>query len=287
MANLPKIKHFFAQKQPAACEVSPANLLIWQDFDRPQITLINDNLCLFISPINEKPFFLEPLGNQQLLATIETALNHCGKISRVTETFVKQLPQNQFKICCLRAHFDYLYETKVLAELKGRRFDGKRNHIKRFRLRHQNYTYQPLQPEAETACLQLFEEWFAARQESRHFPRLARTAQRQALVKAFKYFKEINCRGGVLKIEDQVKGFIMGSPLNDRTISVHFQYGHPSVQGIFPTLLWEACNKTFADFNCLNLEQDLGIPGLRQSKLSYSPELVKKFEITPRLPSNG
>jgi hypothetical protein len=80
-----------------------------------------------------------------------------------------------------------------------------------------------------------------------------------------------------------MKGFILGSRLNPETASVHFQYGDPSLRGISQTLLWEACNKTFSSFKYINLEQDLGIPGLRKAKLSYYPlRLEKKFEITPR-----
>jgi hypothetical protein len=112
---------------------------------------------------------------------------------------------------------------------------------------------------------------------------LAYTAQKAALEEAFKYCDQLELRGGAIKLNGQVAGFMIGSRLNKNTLDAHFQYGRPEITGIFPALLWEVCNKTYTESKYINLEQDLGIPGLRQSKLSYHPfKLVEKFEITPR-----
>ncbi|MBU0672504.1 MAG: DUF2156 domain-containing protein [Candidatus Margulisbacteria bacterium] len=280
--DLDQVKKHLKDTEPNICEFSPANLMIWKDFDRPKITLINGNLCLLITPLNESPFFLEPLGENLPLETVEECLKHCGKISRATESFTGKLSLLRIRVTCLRDQFDYLYETKVLAELKGRKFDCKRNHIKNFKRRHPGYEYLPLAPELKNGCLELFEEWFAVRQESRYFPRRAHTSQKTALEKAFKYYDDLKMIGSALLIDKKVKGFMIGSQLNKRTVSAHFQYAHPALRGIFQTLLWEACNKTFQNFTHINLEQDLGIPGLRKAKLSYYPlKLEKKFEIAP------
>ena len=282
LEDLEVIKKFLKAINPDICEFSPANLIIWKEFDQPQLTLINGNLCILITPPNEPPFFFEPLGNHMIEETTATCLKHIGKISRATENFVKKLSLLRVRAHCLRSQFDYVYETKALAELKGRKFDGKRNHIKNFQKRHPDYEYLPLNPAMKNSCLELFEDWFAQRKESRHFPRLAYIAQKTALEETFKYYQELKMSGGALLIDQELKGFMIGSPLNPETISAHFQYGHPALRGIFQVLLWEACNKTFADFKYLNLEQDLGIPGLRKAKLSNNPlRLEKKFEIIP------
>lgn len=280
--DLKGITPYLHKHAPDICEFSAANLLIWRDFDHPQTTLINKNLCIYISPPNEPPYFLEPLGNHKLAETLAVCLGYCGKISRATENFIKKLPTDRFKITCLRSQFDYIYETKVLAELKGRKFDGKRNHLKNFKRRHPDYEYRSLDPSLKNECLEIFEEWFRLRKESRYFPKLAYTSQKAALGNTFDYYEKLNLKGGAIFIDRKIKGFILGSPLNPETFSVHFQYGHPSLRGIFQALLWEACDKTFSSFKYVNLEQDLGIPGLRKAKLSYYPlRLEKKFELTP------
>ncbi|MCX5751324.1 MAG: phosphatidylglycerol lysyltransferase domain-containing protein [Candidatus Saganbacteria bacterium] len=267
---------------PKICELAFANLIVWQNFDRPEYTFINNNLCVLINPLNESPFFLEPLGKNKLKETIETCFNHCNKLSRLSEDFLFQLDQEKYKINCLRSHSDYVYETKALAELKGKKFDGKRNHIKRFQKQFPDYEFIPLKAEHKDAALELFAEWFKVRQESRFFPKLAEVAQKKALDNAFANFDHLLLKGCALLINKKLKGFIIGSRLNTETYSLHFQYTDPQLHGISQALLWEACNKTFQDSKYVNLEQDLGIPGLRTAKLSYHPHhLERKFEISP------
>jgi hypothetical protein len=281
IGDLEQIKPFLEISPPNICELSPSNLFIWSDFDRPQLTIINNNLCIFINPLNESPYFLQPLGITNLPETLNIGFSHCAKISRVTKDFLALLPHHRYKTVELRSHSDYLYEVKTLAELKGRKFDGKRNHLKNFHKRHPNYQYLPLTCDLKNDCLAVFEAWFAARAESRYFPRLAHTAQKAALEKAFKYGDRLGLIGGAISLNHQLAGFMIGSRLNKETLAAHFQYGRPDISGIFPALIWETCNRTFANYKYINLEQDLGIPGLRQSKLSYHPlKLVEKFELT-------
>ncbi|MFH1387018.1 MAG: phosphatidylglycerol lysyltransferase domain-containing protein [bacterium] len=283
---------------PTVCELNLGNLYIWQDFDKPRIACLNKNFCILISPDNELPYFLEPLGNNKLEETIEILLKHTPRLSRVNENFINKLPANKsphqnlsasggvfwcgdkYKVHALRSQFDYLFTTIELAQLKGRKYDGKRNHIKRFIKHFSDHKFIPLLPDHFDPALKLFEKWFAVRSESRFFPKLAHTAQKKAITKAFENYSELKFIGGALLSGDKLLGFTLGSPLNSETASVHFAYGDPDAPGVAQTLLWEACNKTFSGFKYVNLEQDLGIPGLRTAKLSYHPlKLVEKFEV--------
>ena len=263
------------------CELCVGNLFIWQNFDRPRVTLINENVCVTINPPNEPPYYLEPFGANKLTETVDICLRHAGRISRASEMFIALLPPGAYKINSLRSHFDYIYLTKDLAELKGKKYDGKRNHIKKFRGRHPGYEYLPLGNGMKKEALALFEKWFVIREESRYFPRLAHTAQKGALTTAFTYFKELGLFGGTLMVGGKLSGFTIGSAIRDDLVSIHFAYGDPSMRGISQTLFYEAFNKTYGAFKYADLEQDLGIPGLRKMKLSYYPmKLEKKYEIT-------
>ena len=263
------------------CELCLGNLYIWEDFDKPQVTLINNNVCVLITPPNEPPYFLEPFGVLKLKETVDLCLKDAGRISRASEMFVRQLPSNTYQTAPLRNHFDYIYETKALAELKGKKYDGKRNRIKQFRQRNPGYEYLPLNSSFKDEALALFERWFAVRAESKYFPRLAYTSQKAAVTAAFDNFSELYLIGGALLVEKKLRGFILGSLINPELVSVHFMYADPDFTGLAQTLLWEACNKSYNAYKFADLEQDLGIPGLRTMKLSYQPlKLEKKYEIT-------
>lgn len=260
------------------CELSLGNIFIWKALDNTQLTCINHNVCMLLSQPNEPPYFLEPLGHHKLSETVGVMLKHIGRISRASKNFVFRLPEGEHKSSPLRNQFDYIYLTKELADLKGRKFDGKRNHIKRFGTKVPAYEFVPLTPDLKREALSLFEKWFKVREN----PRMSHIAQKNAVTSAFSNFEQLNLLGGALLIDGELKGFTLGSQLNPETISVHFLYSDPELPGIFQTILWEACNKTYSAFKYVNLEQDLGIPGLRTAKLSYHPlRLEQKFEVTP------
>ena len=87
-------------------------------------------------------------------------------------------------------------------------------------------------------------------------------------------------------VGQQLAGFAIWSELNQATADVHFLYTDPALPGIFQTILKEICAQYLTNYNFVNLEQDLGIPGIRVAKLSYHPQkLEKKFEITARATS--
>jgi len=265
---------------PTICELNPANLIIWQEFDQPKITLINNNLCVLICAINDDCFFLEPIGKNEIIDTIDICLEHCHKMSRLSEQFVSQLSVDKYKLKELLDQNDYTYKIKDLAELKGRSFDGKRNHINSFKKRHLNYNYSNLSKNDQDAAYALFDKWFGPKKEATLLPQIAYSAQKRALKNAFKYFSELKLSGAKITIEEKLIGFILGSQLNSNTFNAHFQYSDPEYKGASQVLLWEACNKTIGHYERINLEQDLGIAGLRKAKLSYYPDKIeKKYEL--------
>jgi len=289
--EFPKFKHInikdldeiekFLEKYPRQiCELNLTNFFIWRDFDKPQLTKINENLCFLITPPNEIPYFFEPLGNNRIIETLETCLKHTKKISRVSESFIKQVHQQKLKITCIRDQFDYIHLAKDLSELKGKKYDGKRNHIKKFKTRHPEYKFSILTKDLKNQALDLYEKWFKARKQTQFFQKLAYESQKTAISEAFSNFEKLNLIGGALYNENTLIGFSLGSKLNNNTVSVHLQYGDPSIQGTTQIILWETCNNVYKKYKYVNLEQDLGIPGLRKSKLSYYPiKLERKFQI--------
>ena len=262
------------------CELNLINFVLWQEFDNSQLTMINGNLCVLINPLNEPAYFLEPLGGKNIIETIDRCLSHANRLSRISLELVEQLPKGKYRSACLRGQFDYIYHTAELAELKGKKYDGKRNHIKRFVRACPDHHFEKLSPLIRPRALTLFDRWFKIREESRFFPRMAYTAQKAALESAFDNFDSLKLTGGGVFAGGELAGFFIGSALNPNMIDLHFAYAEPDIPGIAPALLQQAC-VFYRRYELINLEQDLGIPGLRQSKLSYHPlRLEKKFEIT-------
>ncbi len=267
------------------CDLALANLYIWRECEVPSITLINGNLCIQIESHFEPRYFLEPLGTNKLPETIEVCLGHAGRVSRVQESLTRLLPPDRFHMVPLRDHFDYVYEMQDLIELKGKKYDGKRNQIKKFARLHPGYEFVRLEKDHLEGALDLFGRWLRERENgngagSTTMP-ASHDCQRHALEGAFANFDRLNLKGGAICVAGQMEGFIVGSAGDAVTVTAHLQYANYKLPGIYQALLWETCRNILSSYTYINLEEDLGIPGLRKTKLSYQPHhLEKKFLIT-------
>lgn len=263
------------------CDLGLGYLYIWQTVDNSQVTLINDNLCILNNTEYAGKFFLEPIGTQNIPQTIETCLKHSGKISNISEDFYTRFPElAKYTPHELPDNFDYIYSTQSLAELAGTKFHDKRNHIHKFKRNYPYYKYLPITPDFLPKAIAIFESW-AKDNPANTTQKITAKMQKDALINTFKYFTDCNISGGYIESEQKIFGFIIGSPLNNNTFGMHFQYCLSDIPGIYQILSQEFCQQIRQQYLYVNLEEDLGMPGLKKMKLSYHPEkIIKKYEIT-------
>ena len=169
-----------------------------------------------------------------------------------------------------RDYFDYVYQRQDLAELKGKHYQPKRNHVNKFK-REYNFTAEPLTQQAVAECLEFEASWCRVHgyEEDENI-----LNERQAMVYAFEHWERLGLRGLVIRVEGKVAAFTFGAPINHDTFGVHFEKADIRIDGAY-----SAVNQFFAaslpeEYVYLNREEDLGIPGLRQAKLSYQPAFL-------------
>lgn len=172
-----------------------------------------------------------------------------------------------------RDSFDYQYAIDRLADLPGKKLQAKRNHINRLNDNYPGWDFAPFTDADAEACLALDKLW---RQEA-----LARSSEEElrseheALTRAIQHRESLGLEGVVLRWEDEILGFTLGSLLTDTVFDVHFEKARADIQGAFP-----AVNRSFArylrdkypDLRYLDREEDMGLEGLRKAKLSYGPD---------------
>ena len=181
---------------------------------------------------------------------------------------------NRYRIIPDRTYWDYLYRTNDLIELRGRKYQQKRNHINRFQ-QFYPYAYHSLTPEHFEACLRLFEHWAADKAGQ---PEVEE--ERLALKEAFTHFSLLNLKGGVLEVYGEIQAFAIGSRLNKDTAIVHFEKANAEFSGIYAVINQLFVAQEWADTKYINREDDMGLPGLRQAKKRYHPfRMVEKFTV--------
>ncbi|MCH5267283.1 MAG: DUF2156 domain-containing protein [Lachnospiraceae bacterium] len=187
---------------------------------------------------------------------------------------IEQWYPGYFHITEDRNYFDYIYETKRLTTLSGKKLHGKRNHIHRFK-ENPDWRYESLSAHNWRACMEMNRLWKRKRSDKWDD---GMEEEFQVVNHALQNFEALGMVGGVLWLGDQIVAFTMGEPLGGDTFAVHFEKAFPEVQGAYPMI-----NQQFVEHECqsyryINREDDAGSEGLRRAKMSYGPDiLLKKY----------
>lgn len=274
---------YLYQSPKQACEYTFANLFLWGRKKAAE----RDGVLLLQSQFDRRSVYLFPVGAGDLKAALDAIIHDAAMrgipccLAALTEQecqLVEQLYPGKFRFYCDRDSYDYVYSIDDLADLKGRKFQKKRNHLNRFEQEHPDALILPLDESTRAAAFLLAEQWYQNRcaADPNHDFHL----EHQALHRAFAFYQRLGMEGVVLMEHGQVMAFAMGSRLNTDTYDIHFEKALDIADGAYA-----AINRGFARYlrekypevRWLNREDDLGIEGLRKAKLSYYPDhMVEK-----------
>lgn len=263
-------------RHPAeVCELTFANLYIWREVEKPKLTSIHGNLCVLCSPPAEPPYFLQPIGGEKIPETVGLCLSAAPRLSRVAADFALR-HCGSFPCRPDRDNFDYVYESAGLISLQGKKFDGKRNHIRRFEKAHP-YTYRKMTAGHLEGCRELLDAWLAAKAENGGG---VSGAWQPVIREAVASLGCLDIVGGVIEVDGRVAAFSIGGRLNPETAVIHIELVHPGYDGLSQLINREFIRHEWADCRYINREQDCGLPGLRRAKMSYGPHhLVEKYDV--------
>lgn len=266
------------------CEYSFANQFLW---GHQKAAFLHGCILLF-SHFYGKSVYPYPVGSGDKKAAIDAILHDAQergipcRITGITNADREELEQlfpGRFLICPNRDSFDYVYDIHDLADLRGRKFQSKRNHFNRFCLEHPDHKAVPMTCQMLPSVKEFAEGWFARRRESD--PHGDYLLENLAMARAFNHCGEIGMDGMVLMDGDEILAITMGSRLSGDTFDIHFEKALENVPGAY-----NAINCHFArylrlkypELKFLNREDDMGLEGLRAAKLSYRPHhMVEKY----------
>jgi len=272
---------------PRGCEYSFANLCLW---GKQEVAFLHGCVAFF-SHFNGRSIYPYPIGNGDRRAVLEEILRDAKergipcRIAGMTDADRAELEQwfpDRFHLRTNRDGFDYVYDIHDLADLKGRKFQKKRNHVNRFRAEHPNYQVLPLNVCNISMAQHMVNDWYMRRMKED--PMGDYLLENIALARAFQNYTALGMEGILLMDGNQVLAVTMGSRMTPDTFDIHFEKAREEVDGAYT-----AVNQEFArylrlkypDVAYLDREDDMGLEGLRKAKLSYNPHhLIEKHYAT-------
>lgn len=261
-------KRFFP-KEASLSQISFTSVYIWQKpyeykaFETPS--------ALFVYYKYGERFFAMPPFGEYTEEDIALFREYIGKpiaFVPLSDTEKERLSaiSGSYVYKPIRSMFDYIYKTEELISLKGSRYHGKRGHISHF---FSSYTteYIKITPENLSVLSDAADALFALSPdlEDEHI----------AIKTAIENFEMLDLKAAVLKADGAFAAYSIASVLGD-TALIHFEKADRALNGAYPAICNSFLREELSDTVYADREEDMGIEGLRKSKLSYHPLLLKE-----------
>ncbi len=276
----------FTSKFPPYSDFNFVSLWSWNIKDEMRLSILNDNLVVHFTDYLTGKLFYSFLGNNDVNGTVETLLNFSieeeitPKLFLVPDHVAEVITRNRFKVEEDLDNFDYVFDLNQISKYAGGQFMKKRNKVSQLLKLLPNIKVEIidiLDNNIKEKILKLDEFWLSNKtQKDSNFK-----IKNEFL--ATNRFFESNFTEtfstGVL-LDDELVGYSIFSIVPNNYAISHFTKADTQFVGIYDFLMRESA-KLLVEKKCffLNYEQDLGFPGLRESKKSFMSKYLRKFTV--------
>ena len=176
-----------------------------------------------------------------------------------------------------RNQYDYIYRRADLAALQGGKLKAKRNHVNKFLAEHPYFEYRPLVPAMFNECRQLEALWREERGDNNPTYGDTLMAEQRCMETIFAHWDALDMMGGSIFVDGRMVAFTYGAAVTNDTIDVMVEKADRTIDGAFNIINQQFCAHLPERFLYVNREEDMGLEGLRKSKLSYHPEILLSY----------
>ncbi len=267
-------------------ELNFTNFFMWRHYYKNQYSIVNDFLCIISMTDENQPFCFFPIGDYSRTGELKSTLYvlkeyfaEMGWQFRMRRVSTEQLAVLETLGFCYesvedRDNFDYLYLVKSLSTLTGKKLDGKRNHINKFRKLY-TFEYEEISETNISDCKDILENWCIQRDYSTQSSLIA---ERIANLELLDNYRSLDLKGAIIKVDGVPQAFTVGEQLNSDTAVIHIEKANADIHGLYPLINQQFVANQWTGLEYVNREQDLGLEGLRKAKLSYNPVgFVEKY----------
>ena len=262
------------------CNYTFANLVGWQFWYYTEVCVLNNVVVLRYTHEGERAYMVCTSKDisKELLDTLLDDSQGNLTIIGLEDSQATQLYTLHSKLSTIiepvRNQYDYIYRRTDLAELHGSHLNAKRNHIHRFSAEHPDFEYRPLTPELFDECRRLTEIWYEEKEFSETID-----AEHRVMETIFSNWDALGMIGGSIFVDGQMIAFTYGAAVTTDTIDICVEKADRRIEGAFAIINQQFAEHLPEQFVYLNREEDMGIPGLRQAKLSYHPEILLTYNV--------
>lgn len=278
-----KIQKIIGKNPERICENTFGIMYIWSVHDEYSYCIEDGTLYFGLIDDSTADFYY-PIGFLDEKTAIDKLINYCKEkklnmrfsfLSKSQAKFLTGYLNEKVSVAEDRDWSDYLYNYEDLSTLKGKKYNGQRNHINKFLKEYPEHIFLPYKEEFYDDALVFLEQYFENLNKENQWLRDERFVMENKLLKQFSLVDQM---GAVIKVGEKIIAMAFGEIVGD-TLYVHFEKALREYKGSYAQI-----NQKFAQYcysegvKYINREEDLGDFGLRTAKLSLHPvEILPKF----------
>ena len=281
-ADRERLERFFETRGTRLCNDSAGAALLWSPYYEDSIRPFGDTLLVRETFPGVGTVYLPPeADNDAAYAALEQEAAQRGEpllffpvAASDLEGLKARYPEAE--ICPLRDWYDYLYNAADMAGFPGKRFHGQRSHVNKFDRLYPDWRFEEISHENLPDVCAYFEDHAVRFRKEESETALAEEACVRDFLTHYEAYGGA-AMGGVLYVGDRVSGFSCGEIVGD-TLIIHIEKADTAFDGAYQKLVCEYAKMFAGSAQYVNREEDLGDPGMRQSKEQYHPvALLEKY----------
>lgn len=261
------------------CDYNFNNLLLWSLGDNIEYEIEDEILFLRGNYLKRETYFFPIAKDNSLEKTIqgiEKILELNQSVELVPEEWATKL-EKKYLLDESRDSFDYTYLVKDLAYLQGRKYTKKRNKINQF-IKNNDYIYSEINLENINQVKEFQKKWYEKKKVNEE-PELEKENSGIQLILE-NYFK-LGLLGGVIFVKNEIVAYTIGEEVSEKDVVILIEKADDTYSGSYQAINSLFLQKSCEKFQIVNREDDAGVDGLREAKLSYFPfELLKKYTLS-------
>ncbi|MDR1061450.1 MAG: phosphatidylglycerol lysyltransferase domain-containing protein, partial [Clostridiales bacterium] len=299
IADKERFDALFRAVNPQISDLTFSNLLMWRRMINFRVAWCGGFACLLAIPYKYPPYMYAPVGDMADAGGFERAVRQSveffgwkgwtPRFRCVPADAVPDMARILGGLGCKcrceedRDFFDYVYLASDLIGLRGKKFDGKRNHISRFKKMY-DYEYEKLTPAHIDECFRIMYDR-CVQNDCDCLRGKFYSCDRKPSMELLSNFGRLSCEGAVVRVNGRCEAFTVGEALNADTAVIYIEKANASIQGLYAFINQQFCEREWHGMTYINREEDEGVEGLRKAKLSYHPaRLVEKYTVTAQPP---
>ena len=246
-------------------EYTFASLYLWRNLSKTTFAIIDNTLIVKKNEECYGNFFMIPYNYTQskLNSIIELLLSYEKDSNNYSNSNV--LSNNTHNLY-LFGDYEYIYLTKDLINLSGKKYHSKKNLYNFFK---KNYSFKISEinsPKIINDCLDLIRKW----EKSKTFLSTELKIEYDVIRDVLINFYKLDLKSIAIYVDNTLAGFSIGEKYGDTAI-IHIERCDISFKGIYSFLNKTFLQMYFSDTLYVNRQEDCGNLGLRKSKESYHP----------------